>query len=74
MRKLTEAFVRDLAVPTTDEMTAWEIDLRGFGLRARPGGSKTWIVKYRTRHGRQRKRALGKWPTLSADEARRRAR
>lgn len=57
----------------------WDIDLRGFGVRCREGGTKTYIVQYRAGSGRGaplRKYTIGKhgspWtPDLARKEARR---
>jgi integrase len=43
--------------------------LAGFGVRVREGGSKTWIVQYRTASG-QRRKTLGKVSLIDADKAR----
>lgn len=71
--KLTEAKVRDLPAPEAGDRTEWDGEIRGLGIRVWAGGKKTWIVKYRTETGTQRKLTIGPWPTISADEARRRA-
>jgi integrase len=43
--------------------------LAGFGVRIREGGSKTWIVQYRTACG-QRRKTIGKVSLIDADKAR----
>ena len=48
--------------------------MRGFGLRAWPSGQKTFFVRYRNREGRIRKLNLGRYGTLTVDQARARAR
>lgn len=47
----------------------WDSELPAFGLRLRPTGHKTWIVRYRER-GVQRFRTLGTTAEMSAHEAR----
>ena len=46
---------RDLArrKPLAKEKTYWDDDLTGFGLRVRPSGCKSWVVKFASR-GRQK--------------------
>ncbi len=59
--------------PQADEVTLWDADLAGFGLRIQPSGHRSWIVKF-LRRGRQKKVTLGAVGDLSADQARRKAR
>ena len=43
-------------------------------MRVLPSGSKSFYVYYRSEHGRQRRRSLGKTSTVSLDQARKKAR
>ena len=45
----------------------------GFGLRVTTGGSKSFILTYRTAQGDQRRMTIGSYPTWSVERARRRA-
>src|SRR5262249_12260626 len=47
----------------------FDADIPGFGLRVRLSGSRTWVFQY-SRNGRARKMTLGKFPGISAQEAR----
>jgi integrase len=62
-----------LAKPTLPEgkidIVIFDEDIPGFGLRIREGGSRAWIFQY-SRDGRSRRMTLGKFPKLSAREAR----
>lgn len=40
--------------PAGHDEIVWDTEVRGFGLRCRAGGEKRYILKYRTRDGRQR--------------------
>ena len=51
----------------------WDNDLRGFGLRVSPGGSKMWFVQFR-RCGKQKRITLGQTKDVSAAKARSAAR
>ena len=59
--------------PLAQEKTYWDSDLTGFGLRVRPNGCKSWVVKFVSR-GRQRKLTLGQCEDLDPSEARQQAR
>lgn len=71
--KLTKTTVEDLKLPQgRSETIVFDEGLRGFGLRIRAGGKRTWIAQYRL-GSKQRRVTLGTVETISADEARRRA-
>jgi len=73
MPKLTKRIV-DAAKPTSDrEVFRWDAELRGFGLRVKPTGVKSYIIQYRTRTGISRRMTIGQHGVLTAEEARREA-
>src|SRR5512134_3246754 len=43
----------DAAEPAESEWCLWDAQLTGFGLRVRPSGVKTYVVRYRGGEGRQ---------------------
>ena len=45
----------------------------GLLLRVSPQGRKTWMVNYRSETGVKQQRALGKFPAMGVDQARRAA-
>jgi integrase len=51
----------------------WDNDVPGFGVRINPGGSKTYVLKYRTRTGRSRLLSIGRADILPLAKARARA-
>ncbi len=73
MIKITKRVV-DAARAAGRDVFIWDSELHGFGLRVRPSGRRSFILQYRTLEGRQRRRVLGKYPILTADQARKDAR
>lgn len=73
MPKLTKRFV-DALKPVTRDTLYRDAELKGFALRAKPTGARTWLVQYRNSAGRTRKLALGKVGVLTPEEARHEAR
>src|SRR5262245_38416800 len=73
MPKLTKRFV-DALKPVKRDTLYRDNELKGFGLRVKPTGMRTWVIQYRNQAGRTRKLALGKVGVLTPDEARRMAR
>ncbi len=74
--KLTKRTV-DAAKPETDRYILWDDSLAGFGLRVEPTGRKTFIARYRAGGGRtgvRRQATVGRYGTLTVDEARTNAR
>jgi len=49
--KLTRRIV-NFARAQSSEFVLWDHQLKGFGLRVRPSGAKSYVVVYRTGHGR----------------------
>ena len=79
MAKLTKRVV-DQAKPKTDGTATiiWDDEIKGFGLRVAPGGTKSYILSYRVGHGRnapQRRITIGKHGSpYTPESARREAR
>lgn len=73
--KLTKANISDLTLPTGKrDAIFFDQDLRGFGLRIRAGGKRTWIVQFQLGGHQQRRLTLGSIELFSPDEARKWAR
>jgi integrase len=67
----------DQIEPTGREFVVWDCDIKGFGVRVRPNGAKSYIVSYRAGTGRKapcRKLTLGAVGKLTPDQARNEAR
>jgi integrase len=73
MPKLTKRLV-DSARSTADHDTfVWDSDLRGFGLRVKPSGVRSYVIQYRTPRGISRRMTIGQHGVLTPDEARKEA-
>jgi Arm DNA-binding domain len=71
MPHLNKSFVDSVHPdPSGKDVTYFDDSLRGFGLRVRAGGAKTWIVMYRNREGRLRKLTIGRVGVFTPDQAR----
>src|SRR5262245_36170363 len=74
--RLTKRTV-DAAEPATGRYILWDADLPGFGLRVEPSGLKTFVARYRAGGGRTgtlRQATLGRYGTITPEEARKLAR
>jgi integrase len=74
MLKLTKREIDGLQSDGSKHGTIyWDTELKGFGIRVFPTGLKTFVVKFRTRGGRQRWLKIGTFGALTAEKARDRA-
>jgi integrase len=71
--KLTKRTI-DAARPDGTDRVLWDDDLRGFGLRIKPSGLKSYMIQFRNRQGQSRRLTVGQSGRLTPDEARREAR
>jgi integrase len=70
MPKLTKRVI-DATKPASDhDVFRWDTELRGFGLRVKPTGVKSYVIQYRTVTGISRRVTVGQHGRLTADEAR----
>ena len=72
MPKLTKRVV-DALKPGASDIVHWDDGLSGFGVRVRPTGRKSYIVKCRCR-GRQIKMTIGTHGPMTVEQARTKAR
>jgi integrase len=73
MAKLSKTTIERIQPDPDRDVFIWDEELRGFGLRVKPSGVKTFLVQYRNKHGRSRRYRLGRYGVLTPDEARTRA-
>ncbi|MEE8274177.1 MAG: Arm DNA-binding domain-containing protein, partial [Alphaproteobacteria bacterium] len=66
--------VVDAIKPGDRDQFLWDPEVRGFGVRCKPSGNKSYLVQFRNSHGRSRRVTIGRCNVLTADEARREAR
>jgi site-specific recombinase XerD len=52
----------------------WDNELRGFGVAVGSQGTKSFVVQYRNQHGQSRRKVIGRFGLMTAEEARRNAR
>ena len=71
--RLSKPNVNKLEIPAgKSELLVFDDALKGFGVRLRLGGKRTWVVQYRI-GDKQRRVSLGTTDVIEPDEARRRA-
>jgi integrase len=71
--KLTKRTIDAIKQNSIDRVF-WDDELRGFGLRVKPGGLRSFLIQFRNRQGRSRRLTVGQYGRLTPDEARREAR
>jgi integrase len=70
MPKITKRAVDALQAPDGRDLILWDSELRGFGVRVRGSGAKTYLLQYRNEEGRTRRLVLGRHGPLTPDQAR----
>ena len=75
MPKISKRLIDDVDTPAGgDETVLWDSELRGFGVRIRASGRRSFIIKYRNQFGQQRKYTIGSMGPMTPEEARKHAR
>ncbi len=72
MPKITKQIV-DEAKPGDHRYIVWDDALKGFGLLVLPSGVKSYLYRYRTPEGEDRRPTIGKHGALTSEQARAKA-
>ena len=69
MPKLTKTTVEDTA-PAGKEAVLWDTELKGFGLRVKPTGVKSYLIQYRDAQGTSKRVTIGQHGRITCEQAR----
>ena len=70
MGKITKRVVDGLRPQKGRDLFIWDTEMRGFGVRVKPTGVKTFLVQYRNAEGRTRRLVIGQYGVLTPEIAR----
>lgn len=70
MPKLTKRIVEALGRDPDRDVFMWDAEVRGFGVRVKPSGTKTFIIQYRNVERRTRRFVIGQYGVLTVEIAR----
>lgn len=70
-QNLTKRYLDGITPLEGKEFIVWDASLTGFGVRVKPSGRKSFLYKYRTPEGRQRKVTVGAYGQITVEQARR---
>jgi integrase len=70
MTKIMKRTVDALHPEPDRDVFGWDSELRGFGVRVKPSGVKSYLVQYRNAEGRTRRLVLGQHGALTPEVAR----
>jgi integrase len=70
MAKITKRAVDVLQAVSGRDVFIWDSELRGFGVRVKPSGVRTFLIQYRNVEGRTRRLVLGQYGALTPENAR----
>ena len=73
MPRITKRIIDSLTPNQDREIYVADEDLPGFGIRLRPSGAASYVIRYRNAAGESRRFTLGRVAVLPPDEARRMA-
>lgn len=70
MPKLTKKIVDSATAAIKVDVWLWDTEVHGFGVRVQPSGRKTYVTRYRTRAGIQRKQTVARCSDMPPERAR----
>lgn len=68
--KLNKRTLDALTPPKAGQAFVWDTEIKGFGVRIGPTGTKTFVIQYMNREGRIRRVKIGRFGVLTVDQAR----
>ena len=69
-KKITKALIEKAEAPAAGDAWLWDAEVEGFGVRIKPTGRKTFLMRYRNAQGVQRKITLGRCSDMLPETAR----
>lgn len=69
MTRLTKR-IMDSAKPGSRDSFLWDSELKGFGVRIKSSGTRSFIIQYRNLEGRTRRCVIGQYGVLTVEQAR----
>lgn len=73
-KKITKTMIDKTEANLHGDVWLWDTEVEGFGVRIKPTGRKTYVVRYRNADGVQRKITLGRCSDMAPEKARELAR
>ncbi|MFZ1414319.1 MAG: integrase family protein [Defluviicoccus sp.] len=73
MPKISKTVVDALEPAASGDVFLWDAELKGFGVRVKESGAKSYVLSYRNRHGQRRRLTIGRHGELTTAQARDRA-
>lgn len=73
-KKITKTMVDKTEANLHGDVWLWDAEVEGFGVRIKPTGRKTYVVRYRAADGTQRKMTIGRCSDMPPEKARELAR
>lgn len=70
MPRLTKRAIDALKPAPRGDRFLWDEELRGFAVRVKPTGTKTFVIQYRNLEGRTRRCVIGQFGVLTVEQAR----
>ncbi|OWJ69051.1 integrase [Inquilinus limosus] len=70
MPRLTKRIVDALQHDPRRDVFLWDTELRGFGVRVKPSGTRTFLIQYRNAERRTRRFVIGQYGVLTVELAR----
>jgi len=71
--KLTDPIIKRLRAPAVGKEITYDTEVKGFGCRVYASGTRTFVLNYRTRGGRERRITIGSFPDWNTAAARKEA-